>query len=195
MIAATVSCSAGDGKSRQTIDFAEIAPQNFMDSTLLLRATASSGLPVTFVSSDTRIAVIEGNAVEFVAVGRALITAKQPGNESFYEAPGITRELNIRDWDPSKKTQTISFDGLPPAWSNDSPPLPLVAVSTSGLPVAFTASDIKATITRDNLLILYHGPYTYDTYIDITASQGGNAEYNPAANVVQTIHAIGEGSH
>jgi hypothetical protein len=194
MIVTIASCSGGDDKSAQTINFAEIAPQNFMDSSLLLRATSSSGLPVTFVSSDTCIAVIEDDVVKFVAVGQALITAEQSGNESFYEAPNVTRELNIRDWDPSKKAQTISFE-LPSAWSNDSPPLPLVAVSTSGLPVVFTASDTKATITRDNRLILYHGPYTYDIYIDITASQGGNAEYNPAENVVRTIHAIGEGSH
>jgi hypothetical protein len=194
MIVAIVSCSGGDDKSAQTINFAEIAPQNFMDSSLLLRATSSSGLPVTFVSSDTRIAVVEGNVVKFVAVGRALITAKQSGNESFHEAPNITRELTIRDWDPSKKTQTISFDELPLEWSNDSPPLPLVAVSTSGLPVAFTSSDTKATIDG-NLLLLFHGTYKYDIYIDITASQGGNAEYNPAENVVRTIRAIGEGTH
>jgi hypothetical protein len=190
----TTACETGNGKSSQTIEFGELAPQNLMDGSLQLQATASSGLPVTFVCSNTQIAVIKDNIVEFITDGKVHITAVQPGNESYYEAPNVTRALNIRNWDPDKKTQVISFE-LPDKWSNDSLPLPLVASSTSGLPVKFTASDWKATITGDNLLILYHGTYTYDTYIDITASQEGDSEYNPAENVVRTIHAIGEGSH
>jgi hypothetical protein len=188
------ACDSSNGKSSQTIEFGELAPQNLMDGSMQLQARASSGLPVTYVSSNTQIAVINGNKVEFVTAGKVYITAVQSGNESYYEAPDVTQELNIRDWDSNKKTQVISFE-LPEEWSNDSPPLPLVATSTSGLPVKFTASDWKATITRDNLLILYHGPYTYDIYIDITASQEGDSEYNPAENEVRTIHAIGEGSH
>jgi hypothetical protein len=188
------ACDSSRDKSPQTIEFGEIAPQNLTDSSLQLQAKASSGLPVTFVSSNTQIAVINGNIAEFVASGDVYITAGQAGNESFYEAPNVIRALNIRNWDPNKKTQVISFE-LPEKWSNDSPPLPLVASSTSGLPVKFTASDWKATVTGDNLLILYHGTYTYDTYIDITASQGGNSEYNPAENVVRTIRAVGEGTH
>jgi hypothetical protein len=194
MIIALTACGNDDGKNSQTIGFGELAPQNLTDGSLQLKATASSGLPVTFCSSDTLIVVINGSVAEFVTVGIVYITAEQPGNESFYEAPNITRELKIRDWDPNKKTQEISFE-LPEKWSNNDPPLPLVAISTSGLPVTFTASDWKATITRDNLLILFHGPYTYDIYIDITASQEGDAVYNPADNVVRTIHAVGEGSH
>jgi hypothetical protein len=194
VVIALTACGNEGGKSSQTIEFGEFAPQSLKDGSLQLQATASSGLPVTFHSSDTRIAVINGNIAEFVAVGTVYITAGQPGNESFYEAPDITRELKIRNWDPDKQSQTISFE-LPEKWSNDDPPLPLVATSTSGLPVTFTASDWKATITRDNLLILYHGPYTYDIYIVITASQEGDPVYNPADNVTRTIHAIGEGSH
>ncbi|MDR2774860.1 MAG: hypothetical protein LBC19_08985 [Tannerella sp.] len=194
LLTVATACEKNDGKNSQTIDFGELPPQNLIDSSLQLRATASSGLPVTFTSSDSQIAAINGNTVKFVAVGKVYVTAIQSGNESYYEAPNVTRELNIRDWDPNKKNQTIEFE-LPDEWSNESPPLPLIASSTSGLPVKFTASDWKAVITRDNLLVLYHGPYTYDIYIDITASQEGDSEYNPAENVVQTIHGIGEGSH
>ncbi|MDR0700596.1 MAG: hypothetical protein LBG28_15470 [Tannerella sp.] len=192
-IMALMSCEAGDGKNSQTIEFGELAPQNLMDGLLQLQAKASSGLPVTFSCSDERIAIVKSNIAEFVSVGRVYITAGQPGNESFYEAPNVMRELHIRDWDPNKETQVISFE-LPDKWSNDDPPLPLVAVSTSGLPVKFTSSDWRATITG-NLLILFHGEYTYDVYIDITASQEGDSTYNPAENVVRRIHAIGDGTH
>ncbi|MDR3365971.1 MAG: hypothetical protein LBO71_03265 [Prevotellaceae bacterium] len=194
LMVALTACEDGGGKSAQTIEFAELAPQNLMDSSLQLQATASSDLPVTFFCSDSGIAVIRGNVAEFVAAGTAYIVAEQAGNESFYEAPNVTRKLTIRSWDSNKKNQAITFE-LPEAWSNENPALQLVAVATSGLPVKFTASDNKALITRDNQLILYHGPYTYDVYIDITASQEGDSTYNPAENVVRKIRAIGEGSH
>jgi hypothetical protein len=188
------ACEAGNIKRSQTILFAELPPQNFMDSSITLTATASSGLPVTFTSSDSRIAEIEGDAVKFVAVGSVYIAARQGGNEEFYEAPYIVRELRIRDWDPNKLSQTISFE-LPTSWSNDDPPLPLVATSSSGLPVSYVSSDRKGQITEDNYLILYHGPYQYDLYLTVTASQGGDERYNPADNVSRTFHAIGDGTH
>jgi hypothetical protein len=199
MLSTLMSCEASGGKSAQTIEFGELAPQNLMEGSLQLQAAASSGLPVKFSCSDPRIAVIKGNAVEFVSEGVAYITAGQPGNESFYEAPNVTRELKIRDWDPNKKTQVISFE-LPERVSNDDyPPLSLVAVATSGLPVKFTSNDWRGVVVGSPLtgyqLALHHGTSTYDVYISITASQGGNSEYNPAENVIRTIHAIGDGTH
>ncbi|MDR0659160.1 MAG: hypothetical protein LBG18_09585 [Mediterranea sp.] len=193
MIMALMSCEAGDGKSSQTIEFGELAPQNLMDGSLRLQATASSGLPVTFSCPDASIAVVKGDVVEFVSVGRTYIIAGQSGNESFHEAPNVVRELTVRNWDPAKKTQVITFE-LPDRRSNDDPPLLLVAVSTSGLPVKFTSSDWRATIAG-NWLTLFHGTSTYDVYINITASQEGDEVYNPAENVVRTIHAIGDGTH
>jgi hypothetical protein len=187
------ACGKNDDKVVQTIEFSEIAPQNLMDSSMQLKATASSGLPVSFTYSNLRVVEIDGSTVKFLTVGSTHITAVQAGNEQYHEAPNITRNLLIREWDPNKKSQTISFD-LPSEWSNENPPLPLVAGSTSGLPVKFTSSDWKGTISN-NLLILFHGTYTYNIYIDITASQGGDSIYNPAENVVRQIHAIGEGSH
>jgi hypothetical protein len=194
LIPALLSCEAGGGKRAQTVDFGELPPQLLIDGTMTLQASASSGLPVTFVSWDTDIALVRGNTVEFVSAGTVSITASQPGNESFYEAPSVTRTLKILNRDPNKKTQTISFE-LPEEWSNDNSPLSLVATATSGLPVKFTASDWKAAITEGNQLILYHGTYTYDLMIQITASQEGDSVYNPAENVVRTLHAIGEGTH
>jgi hypothetical protein len=187
------ACGKNDDKVTQTIEFSEIAPQNLMDSSMQLKAMASSGLPVSFICSNSHIVEIDGSTVKFLTVGSVYITAVQAGNEQYYEAPNITRGLRIHDWDTNKKNQTISFD-LPSKWSNEDPPLPLVAASTSGLPVKFTSSDWKGTISN-NVLILFHGTYTYNIYINITASQEGDSIYNPAENVVRQIHAIGEGSH
>jgi hypothetical protein len=198
------ACETGDGKQTQAIDFGEIAPQQLQDGFLLLRATASSGLPVFFESQDSSIVVINGNKAEFLQTGLANITACQPGNEQFYEAPQIKRQLRIRDWDPSKKTQEISFD-LPAEWklSRDYQIVPLEASASSGLPVNFTLSSTKyGHILSSNKLYLYHAgeggtryDIAYDVNITVTASQAGNEEYNPADNVANTIHVIGDVFH
>jgi hypothetical protein len=199
------ACGEDGGKQKQMIDFGEIAPQLLRDSSLLLQIAASSGLPVFFASWDPSVAVIEGDRVRFVQAGTVNITAYQPGNEQFYEAPEIMRLLIIRDWDPGKKIQTIRFD-LPGEWkiSRDGQALRLTATSSSGLPVAYTLRDTKYArfFQSGSTLYFYHAgeggappDKVYDVQIAVVASQSGNEEYNPADNVTRTIRVIGDVFH
>jgi hypothetical protein len=187
--------ACGDHPKRpQTISFTDIPPQNFIDGYTLLDADASSGLPVSFYASDSRIVHIQGDTATFLDFGSVFIAARQHGNEDFYEAPYVIRELLIRDYDPNKLDQTIHFE-LPSSRSNDDPPVPLVATASSGLTVSFTSSDTKGKITPNNYLLLFHGSYQYEIFLTVTASQSGDQYYNPAPNVARTIHAIGDGIH
>lgn len=188
-----IACKKESGKKTQTIEFGEIAPQILKNGSLSLKAQASSGLPVIFESTNTAIVTINGNTAVFLKSGVVNVVARQPGNEQYYEASYVTRSLSILDWDPNKKTQTISFE-LPESWTNEGP-LQLEATATSGLPVTFTSDNSKGEINENNQLLLYHGTETYDVYINITASQKGDSFYNPANNVVKTIHALGIGTH
>jgi hypothetical protein len=197
------ACNKDEGKQTQSIDFGEIAPQLLHDGSIALQATASSGLPVFFSSWDETLAVIEGDRVRFLQAGTVNIIAYQPGNEHFYEAPEITRQLIIRDWDPDKKIQTVNF-GLPDEWkiSRDGQILRLNAVSSSGLPVAYTLKNTVYGRLLENALYVYHagesgvsGDKTYIAQISVVASQGGNDEYNPADNVIKTVRVIGDVFH
>jgi hypothetical protein len=199
LLSSVAACTPVALKRSQTITFAELPPQNLIDSSLQLTATASSGLPVAYSSSDSRIAVVEGDVVQFVSPGTVYIIANQAGDETFNEAPYEKRERRIRDWDTRKLSPTISFE-LPASRSNDDPPLLLAATASSGLPVRYTSNNSKGSIAGDSLtgiyyLILYHGPMTYDLTLTITASQAGDSIYNPAENVLRTLHAIGDGTH
>ncbi|MDR1593247.1 MAG: hypothetical protein LBS43_02025 [Prevotellaceae bacterium] len=201
------SCGKGEQKQNQRIDFGEIAPQLLMDSSMQLQATASSGLPVSFVTSNSNIAAIIGNTVKFISAGKVYITAQQRGNEQYYEASEISRELIISDRDPNKKTQKITFD-LPAEWilSRDNQMVELNAVASSGLPVRYSlSSNVYGRILNDGIqsyLYLYHageggtsGASTYKTSITVTASQSGNDEYNPADNVECSIRVTGDVFH
>jgi hypothetical protein len=197
------ACNKDDGKQMQSINFGEITPQLLRNGSVALQATASSGLPVLFSSWDTEIAVIEGDRAVFRQAGKVNIIASQPGNDRFHEAPEITQQLLIRDWDPNKKTQEITFE-LPADWrlSRDGQQLKLYAVASSGLPVSYVlGSKAYGRFLTASTVYFYHAGeggtprVAYDVQISITASQIGNDEYNPADNVERTIRVIGDVFH
>lgn len=58
-------------------------------------ATASSGLPVTYESSNPSIALIEGDKIKVLSTGWVTITARQDGNDLFSAAPDVQQLLKI----------------------------------------------------------------------------------------------------
>jgi len=86
---AVVSISAT--RERQVIDF----PYPNLNGPLIpLAATASSGLPVTFLSQPSSVAVVEGHALRVVQGGTVTVTAYQAGNGAYWPAEA-TQELRI----------------------------------------------------------------------------------------------------
>ena len=82
---------------------------------------------------------------------------------------------------PTGLSQTITFTLASPAVYGAAP-IALNGVSDSGLPVTYTSSNTAVVdIISGNLAIVGAGVAT------VTASQAGNATYNPASDVVQTI--------
>ncbi|MDR0537143.1 MAG: hypothetical protein LBH04_03725 [Tannerellaceae bacterium] len=198
------ACDKDNGKQQQSIEFGEIAPQLLRDEYLQLQAQSSSKLPVSYASWDEKIAVIEDDKVHFLQAGTVNITAYQSGNEMFYEAPEIVRQLIIRDWDLDKKIQSIDFNP-PLEWkiSRDGQMIKLNGQSSSGLPVSYTLGNTKyGRLLSTGTIYVYHAgesgvprDNTYDVQLSIVASQSGNAEYNPADNVIKTIRVIGDVFH
>jgi hypothetical protein len=202
-MAVLATACRNEAKQEQSIYFEEIPLQILLDGSVQLKATASSGLPVTFVSADDKIATIEEDRAVFHAEGRILIYAVQPGNEVFYEAPDVFQSLLIKDWDPNKEIQTIDFE-LPEKWqlSKDGQMLNLNAVASSGLPVKYTLQgESVGRFLNARTFYVYHGGEAnkyyngYDISISIVASQEGNDEYNPADNVERRIRIIGDVLH
>jgi len=78
--------------STQFITFGEIPSKSVGDS-FVLAATASSGLPVTYGSSNPSVATVVGNVVTIVGSGSVMITASQAGNASYSAATDLAQPI------------------------------------------------------------------------------------------------------
>jgi hypothetical protein len=189
-----LSCGSSDIKENQTITFNNLAPHNLSECFLILKATSTSGLPVAFLSSDTTTASVHDSTVIFHKPGTVEIVAVQTGNARYFQAAQVARNLTINeDNNTVKKNQTITFELNDTIWKVSQGPLTLKATASSGLPVAFTSSNISYASITGNLLEVESGAiddYNIGVYVIITASQAGNYLYNAAPTVEQTLRVI-----
>jgi len=163
-------------KGDQTINFSPLPDKTYGDADFIITATATSGLPVSFSSSNTAVATVTGNTVHIAGAGTTTITASQPGNENYNPATNIQQNFIV-----NKANQTITFNPLPEKIYGDSD-FTITATATSGLSVSFSSSNTAvATVTGNTVHIAGAGTTT------ITASQPGNENYNPATNIQQNL--------
>lgn len=85
-------------KGNQTITFVQPDDATDLDQPFLLNASASSGLAVSFTSSNTAVATISGSTVTISGIGSTDITASQTGNQNFEAATPVTKTLTVKKW-------------------------------------------------------------------------------------------------
>ena len=78
----------------QTIAFDSIASQP-VGSSVLLTATASSGLPVTFISSTPAVCTVTGTTATLFTAGSCTIVASQSGNAANNPAPTVGQSFSV----------------------------------------------------------------------------------------------------
>jgi hypothetical protein len=169
------------GKTDQTITFAALPSKVYGDGTFTVTASASSGLPVSFALGASSVGCsISGTTVTITGATPAgdacVIVASQTGSASYNAAPDVSRSFTI-----AKASQTIAFAALANKTYGD-PAFDVTATaSPSNLPVSFVATG-GCTISAVTVTITGGGTCT------ITASQSGNANFNPALNVPQAFN-------
>ena len=83
-----------NGATTQTLSFNDIPAKTYGDPDFPGGATVSSGLPVTYTSSDLTVAWTNGDQIHIVGTGTCTITATQQGN-SVYAPVSITKTLTV----------------------------------------------------------------------------------------------------
>ena len=162
----------------QTITFTQSLDKKLNQSPFSLTATASSGLGMTYSSSNPAVCTISGNVATLKSVGTSDITARQAGNTTYAPAKFI-RTLTV-----NKGDQTITFNTIPNKNIGD-PDFNLTATASSGLPVSFTSSDPTVASVTGTLVHIVGAGTTV-----ITASQAGSVNWNPAPDVPQNLTVI-----
>lgn len=92
-----------------TWDNEPIDPNMTLGNTLNISATATSGLGVTYTSSDPQVISVNGNTLTANKVGTAVITASQAGDCTFAAAESITKQFTVND----KATPTFWLNNVP----------------------------------------------------------------------------------
>jgi N-acetylneuraminic acid mutarotase len=164
------------GVNGQSIVFDPI-PQQTCGIPLTLIATATSGLPVSYViTAGSQIASLEGNTVNFSAAGSVTIEMRQAGDATTAPALTITNTFTV-----IKGTQVLSFVSNTPTSMSYRSVLGLSASSDRGLtPITFTVVTGPALLSGNALVPTGQGP------VVVRASQAGNGAFN-TATVLATI--------
>ncbi len=166
----------------QTITFAPLADKETTDPDFTLAASASSGLAVSF-SLVSGPATLSGNTLSLTGTaGTVTIRASQGGNGNYNPAPNVNRSFEVTS--PAAQNQTITFAALADKLTTDAA-FTIAANASSGLAVSFSLVSGPASLSG-NTITLSGSPGT----VIIRASQSGNANYNPAADVDRSFSVI-----
>ena len=163
-------------KTSQAITFSALPSKTVGDTDFNPGATASSGLTISYVSSNTTVATIVNGLILIVGAGTASITASQAGDTNYNAALTVSQSLTV-----SKANQSITFSALPSKTVGDTDFNP-GATASSGLTISYVSSNTAvATIVNSLIHIVGAGIST------ITASQAGDTNYNAALSVSQSL--------
>jgi hypothetical protein len=170
--------------SAQTISFPALTSMTIGAADVALGASASSGLAVTYTSSNPAVATVVAGTLHLVGPGTATITASQPGNALYAAATAVGQTLTV-----AKRSQVITFPVLPTTATVGDPDLVPGATASSGLDIAYVSSNpAVAIIVAGKIHIVGAGSTT------ITATQPGNGTWDVAAPVAVPFQVAAAGN-
>jgi autotransporter-associated beta strand protein len=173
----------------QTISFGALPAKTFGNAPFALTATASSGLTVSYMSSDPLVASISGDTVTILKAGSTTITASQAGNASYSAAASVAQVLTVNN---AATTTTLSTSGTPSIYGGSVTLTATVAPTIGGGTVQFydnavalgspvALSSGQAQLATSALVTGSHS---------ITATYSGTTNYNgsTASALTQTVN-------
>jgi trimeric autotransporter adhesin len=154
----------------QAILMDKLNTRKFTDPPFNLNAITTSGLPVTYASSNTNVATVNGNLISIVGAGETLITASQEGTSVYNAAANVTQPFLVE-----KANQTFLFENIESKVLGD-PPFTFSVSNNSGLPIELTSALDNIVVDGNTITLKKAGSAT------IRASVPGNSNFNPASS-------------
>jgi TolB-like protein len=186
-------------KAAQSIAFNGPVIATYGDPDFSPGATANSGLPVLFKSTNPKVAAIVGNSLHIVGAGSAAITASQAGDKNHLPAKPVTQTLTV-----NKAKARIFLTGLEQTYDG-SPKTVTAETVPGGLSVTVTYNDDAAAPARTGSYMVfgriedanYEGVVTATltiskadqkiTFDSPVAATYGDADFTPAATATSGL--------
>src|ERR1035437_9573885 len=133
-------------RSAQGINFVGGLPAKRVDDAPFgLSATASSGLPVSYTSSDPGVATVSSNTVTITGFGYTIITASQAGNATYLPAASVSQTLHV------------AMAGTVVAWGRNVEGQTTVPAGLSGVVTAIAASYSHTVVLKSDGTVVAWG--------------------------------------
>lgn len=174
--AAYVSRKLTVKKVSQTIVLNELQDKTFEDIPFMLPATTDKGLTISYQSTNTNVATIEGNVVTIVGAGTTDIIATQQGDEHHYATTPVSRTLTV-----NRQTQSITFNAFGNVVYGDAQ-IELNQYTNKNFEITYTSSNTDVATVDGNIISVIKPGLTV-----IKAIQNGNKNYLPAQSIERTL--------
>jgi hypothetical protein len=174
----TTTFALTNTKIAQTITVNTHAPASAVHNTsFIVSATSSSGLPVSFSSSGVCTNV---GATFTMTSGTGTCTVKydQAGNSNFNAAPQVTESVTAQ-----KANQTITVNTHAPASAVHNTGFTVSATASSGLPVSFSSSGVCTNVGATFTMTSGTGACT------VKYDQAGDSNFNAAPQLTESVTA------
>ncbi len=158
-----------------------VIPDQFITNLVVLQATASSGLPITFTNLTANAVIADGTNLTFTDQGPCRIVALQAGDTNWNEAASVTNVFTV-----NKADATVYLSKLEQTY-DDTPRSVLVAVDPHGL-----AYDV--IYDGDTNVPVNAGSYAVDASVDDLTYQGRATGVLDVARAGQTLSFANPGN-
>jgi len=174
---------------RQAISFGSLPVKTAGLPSFTLAGTTTSGLPITYTSSNPDVATITGNTVTIVGAGTATIRASQPGNGSYGAAADVLQTLTVAPKTSLAVDAKTDFGAVGDGMADDTAPLQAALdylstnlVTDGGACLVLPSGTYK--ITRRLNFTKASGPSGFNQGVTIRGaeSEGSNATIIDAAS-------------
>lgn len=150
-------------QASQTINFGPLATTTSVSPPFALSATASSGLTVSYASSDTSVATVSGSTITPVSPGTTTITASQGGDANNLPAANVQQALTVN----SPLAPVITSPASAPATQGTSFSYSIAATNS---PTGYNALSLPTGLVVDPALGAISGTPTVSGIFVVTLS-------------------------